>query len=62
MRLSATISTANVRAGCNWWSHGASQDTGGAGVETCWVVGAADKVEEVGLPEVMIVVEVGEGA
>ena len=31
-------------------------------METCWVVGAADEVEEVGLPEVMIVVEVGEGA
>ena len=31
-------------------------------METCWVVGAADEVEEVGLPELMIVVEVGEGA
>ena len=40
----------------------ASPDTGGARMETCWVVGAADEVEEVGLPEVMIVVEVGEGA
>ena len=40
----------------------ASPDTGGARMETCWVVGAADKVEEAGLPEVMIVVEVGEGA
>ena len=36
----------------------ASPDTGGARGETCWVVGAADEVEEVGLPEVMIVVEV----
>ena len=40
----------------------ASPDTGGARMGTCWVVGAADKVEEVGLPEVRIVVEVGEGA
>ena len=40
----------------------ASRDTGGARMGTCWVVGAADKVEEVGLPEVMIVVEVGKGA
>ena len=40
----------------------ASPDTGGARVGTCWVVGAADQVEEVGLPEVRIVVEVGEGA
>ena len=31
-------------------------------METCWVVGAADEVEEAGMPEVMIVVEVGEGA
>ena len=36
--------------------------TGGARVGICWVVGAADQVEEVGLPEVMIVVEVGDGA
>ena len=36
--------------------------TGGARVGICWVVGAADQVEEVGLPEVRIVVEVGEGA
>ena len=40
----------------------ASPDTGGARMETCWVVGAADEVEEAGMPEVMIVVEVGEGA
>ena len=39
----------------------ASPDTGGARMETCWVVGAADEVEEAGMPEVMIVVEVGEG-
>ena len=62
MRLSATISTANVRAGWIWWSHVASPDIGGARMGTCWVVGAADKVEEAGLPELMIVVEVGEGA
>ena len=31
-------------------------------METCWAVGAADEVEEAGMPEVMIVVEVGEGA
>ena len=31
-------------------------------METCWAVGAADEVEETGMPEVMIVVEVGEGA
>ena len=36
--------------------------TGGARVGICWVVGAADQVEEVGLPEVRIVVKVGEGA
>ena len=58
MRLSATISTANIRTGWIWWSHVASPDTGGARVETCWVVGAADEVEEVGLPEVVMVVEV----
>ena len=40
----------------------ASPDTGGARMGTCWVVGTADKVEGVGLPEVRIVVEVGEGA
>ena len=40
----------------------ASPDTGGARMETCWVVGAADKVEEVGLLAVMMVVGVGEGA
>ena len=40
----------------------ASPDTGGARMETCWAVGAADEVEEAGMPEVMIVVEVGEGA
>ena len=40
----------------------ASPDTGGARVGTRWVVGAADQVEEVGLPEVRIVVKVGEGA
>ena len=62
MRLSATISTADVRAGCNWWSHGASQDTGGAGVETCWVVGAADEVVEVWMPEMVMVVEVDKDA
>ena len=62
MRLSATISTANVRVGWIWWNHGASQNTGGAGVETCWVVGAADEVEEVWLPEMVMVVEVDEDA
>ena len=62
MRLNATISTANVRVGWIWWNHGASQNTGGAGVETCWVVGAADEVEEVWLPEMVMVVEVAEDA
>ena len=31
-------------------------------METCWVVGAADEVEEVWLPEMVMVVEVDEDA
>ena len=62
MTLNATISTANVRAGCNWGSHGANQGTGGAGVETLGVGGAAEEVEGVWMPEVVVVVEVDEDA